>query len=570
MTASATDEPEHTAAAQLKAEGNTRFRAKDYTGAYTKFTEAIRHCSSSSSALNAVLHCNRSACSLALGRFLDAYADANRATELDPGYAKAWARRAAAQAGSPTATPNVIYSLERALACLPEGDTSPAVQKQRAEYAALLASVPQAQRKLEEECAVRARPWQERLALADPARLPWKLAAAALPQLRQDGRWNSSAWLISYARSKFERGFELMKDLKVTPSSSGPNSYSELYEHAQTGAVEHLTNALLVDRRAMNYIDDPAFMTLLAPQMRFERVHFKGWANGGSQTVIEEATRRYEEGGLTAVRDALDITVRCWILQGWFDETFIGSMDHTLDYYTCALEVLQWGIRHWEDEEIEARGLIFQDAMIRAVKLLRLRALSRAYVSQPDRKPTQLLEEMRAGSDELLKVLFEERRTPLNEAENALFLGFVRYQLAEALSLGAFCSHHLGMQARVAYGMNHRTVVDAYTTAAVGYLRAADVYPLDDEHHLWALHCAWNILYDVGRPAGQLIDILDRMHDTLPRMNDIWDVALETGMREREAAFDKDMQQRASFVEDLANGRLTRGQSIMRGPSGPG
>lgn len=50
-------------AAELKEKGNKLFVAKDYTAAYYKYSEAIEL-----DANNAVLHANRAACSLVIGK----------------------------------------------------------------------------------------------------------------------------------------------------------------------------------------------------------------------------------------------------------------------------------------------------------------------------------------------------------------------------------------------------------------------------------------------------------------------------------------------------------------------
>ena len=118
-------------AEQLKTEGNALFVKNDFTGAYQKYTEAIKH-----DKKNAILYCNRAACAFGLNRYRDP--DSTRhevssrihlvvpgssipapmrlrfvqitdnilvvltsslvqATELDPSYAKAWSRLAQAQ-----------------------------------------------------------------------------------------------------------------------------------------------------------------------------------------------------------------------------------------------------------------------------------------------------------------------------------------------------------------------------------------------------------------------------------------------------------------------------------------
>ena len=48
---------------KLKAEGNALFAKNDFPEAYKKYTEALRHDDK-----NAILYCNRAACSLGLNR----------------------------------------------------------------------------------------------------------------------------------------------------------------------------------------------------------------------------------------------------------------------------------------------------------------------------------------------------------------------------------------------------------------------------------------------------------------------------------------------------------------------
>ena len=49
---------------RLKGEGNALFAKDDFTGAYEKYTEALKHDDK-----NAVLYCNRAACCLRLNRY---------------------------------------------------------------------------------------------------------------------------------------------------------------------------------------------------------------------------------------------------------------------------------------------------------------------------------------------------------------------------------------------------------------------------------------------------------------------------------------------------------------------
>lgn len=118
-------------AARFKAEGNALFQKNQFGAAYVLYTQAIKHDSQ-----NAILYCNRAACSLGLSRYCSTssylinmtltlcsqiprrvhrcYAGectmtiighvkvliTPQATKIDSTYAKAWARLAAASAVS--------------------------------------------------------------------------------------------------------------------------------------------------------------------------------------------------------------------------------------------------------------------------------------------------------------------------------------------------------------------------------------------------------------------------------------------------------------------------------------
>ncbi|EGN98798.1 hypothetical protein SERLA73DRAFT_24460, partial [Serpula lacrymans var. lacrymans S7.3] len=119
-------------ASSLKDAGNALFVKKDYAAAYAKYTEAIAVDSE-----NAVLYANRSACGLAMKRYLDGFSDAKKATEIDPTYAKAWGRLATAQDALESYTSS-IESWKRAIQALPETNLSPAQDQQKKECTAAL------------------------------------------------------------------------------------------------------------------------------------------------------------------------------------------------------------------------------------------------------------------------------------------------------------------------------------------------------------------------------------------------------------------------------------------------
>lgn len=64
--------PSPSQADRLKAKGNTLFAKKDFAGAYTKYTEALKYDDK-----NPVLYSNRAACLLGLNRYACAPTEAS-------------------------------------------------------------------------------------------------------------------------------------------------------------------------------------------------------------------------------------------------------------------------------------------------------------------------------------------------------------------------------------------------------------------------------------------------------------------------------------------------------------
>ena len=68
----------------------------------------------------------------------------------------------------------------------------------------------------------------------------------------------------------------------------------------------------------------------------------------------------------------LNLVFRAWILRAFMEGALKNNMGASLDFYTSALEVLQWGSTEWKDIPYDQRGSIFQPTFIRGVKCLRL------------------------------------------------------------------------------------------------------------------------------------------------------------------------------------------------------
>jgi hypothetical protein len=129
--------------------------------------------------------------------------------ELDPGYAKGWARLAVAQqVDIPYLTNSVswltlyqalgnvpasIESWEKAIAALPERP-NPAEQRHKAQYEAALEAAHKGQLKFER----RSKKDHNVLEIYDTGDMPWDIAARMMSQWERGGNIDttSSAWLI--------------------------------------------------------------------------------------------------------------------------------------------------------------------------------------------------------------------------------------------------------------------------------------------------------------------------------------------------------------------------------------
>lgn len=74
---------------------------------------------------------------------------------------------------------------------------------------------------------------------------------------------------------------------------------------------------------------------------------------------------------------------RAWIMRAFLQDNFANGTEAALDFYTSALEVLQWGNALWTGVSPEEKGAIFRDSFIRGVKVLRLDAFIKVEQHRP-------------------------------------------------------------------------------------------------------------------------------------------------------------------------------------------
>ncbi|KAM5532752.1 hypothetical protein V8D89_013549 [Ganoderma adspersum] len=520
-------------AEQLKTEGNALFVNNDFTGAYQKYTEAIKH-----DKKNAILYCNRAACAFGLNRFIDSCTDATTATELDPSYAKAWSRLAQAQT-SLHRPDQTVRSWKRAVAALPVENLTPAQKKQRDNYASELAVV---QAKVADLEANPRKP-KDVVTMNRPEQLPWNRAAALIPGLQATQQWNSSAWVISKAYLEWQDGIENMKLGRVVWNPAGAPAGAQGY-FGHLGVLVGLTNALLSDDRVF-HITDTNFIDQYNRQIMFEMTQARAWGDSGARKVMEQIPARLRIGGWDAVRPAISITVRAWITRGFMEDKFKNNIETALEFYTSALDVLQWGKELWKDVSFDDKGAVFRETFMRGIKCMRLEAFIGAYYKHPGENSKFPLQEILAGADALLAELAGAPEEPglLNTEDIAFYLSFFQYPRGQAHATRGFYLHHKAIIKRKKEGLTQELVAD-HMQSSSEYLKAASCYPPDDEKHAWYIHIAFTVQNEVGGPVPYLLMIVNKLHDAIPRMKPIWEfsadaksgahAALATTMKVRE------------------------------------
>ncbi|KAH9891072.1 hypothetical protein C8Q73DRAFT_734877 [Cubamyces lactineus] len=525
-------------AERLKAEGNALFVQRNFAGAYKKFTEALQHDDK-----NAILYCNRAACSLGINRYLEAYTDANEATELSSTYAKAWSRLAAASAGLGKSD-EAISHWKRALAVLPVENLSATEQKQKEQYTADLKIAIARQ-----AASDRHKPAQVIVKDADS---PWNRAVPILQSLPTPPDWSSSAWIILSARQSWVYGCEAMNQLRSFTTSSGTGCFGI------KGTIASFSNALLQDPRAFS-IADKEFFDKYNQQVIFEITETRAWSNGSSSTVMRDAPKRLREEGWNATRPALAVTVRGWIMRAFLQSNLSPDVQAALDFYTSAIEVLSWGIDLWKDVPNSEKGSIFQASFLRGVKCLRLDAMLQAYNDKPHLQTQSFLDEILRGAQNLIDDLAAAPMEPPTETGlYGHYLSFARYPMAQAHSLIGFCRSRAAME----FPKNSAESLASLRAAAESYAQAAEYIPIDDEKHVSYLHYSFDCLLEAGSPASQLAAILNRIHEAIPIMRRIWQFSADASPRD--ARLNDNMRMRDRLLARMQNGTLQADTVVSR------
>ncbi|EGO24395.1 hypothetical protein SERLADRAFT_438006 [Serpula lacrymans var. lacrymans S7.9] len=514
---------------QLKDAGNTLYLKKDYIGAYAKYTEAIVVDGD-----NAVLYANRSACCLAIEKYLDAAEDAQKATSLNPYYPKAWARFASAQAALLRYQGSVI-SWERALDALPRQHLSAAELKQKHEFEEGLRSAKLCLAIVNERGAPEG---SIKIHKPDQEKLPWRIAQRILPRMRrrnQEEASKSSAWVIAMAWEEFGEGVKLMRQLKTTPREG-----QQFLSEGTSGVLPLLTNGILRDRRVF-HISGARWFDDYNKQLDFEVKVTKAWPTLSPQQVLYQAKRGLRQKGWDEVRPAISTTIRAWVMLGLLD-SLVGRAHHVaLEHFRKVIEVLELGRVYWKTVPKEQRGSIFDDAFIRGIH---------AYSKDPGLNSKFQLALLFQEADDLIKETRADHYLPEMPYDPGFLSSFYIYPIGAGLAAKGF--YHAQM---AEYVTTREEILDHSHKAAQFYLESANTYPQDDENHAWYLRCAVEYMWKCGTELRVTLVVLKRMREAIPKMKEIWGF-VETGKMEELQMF---VDAEEMLLKEVDRGKVTLG-----------
>ncbi|KAJ3891677.1 hypothetical protein GG344DRAFT_46856 [Lentinula edodes] len=481
---------------KLKQEGNAFFIQKSYIHAAEKYTEALKIDKD-----NAILYSNRSACRLNLKAYLDASADARKATEIDPGFSKAYARLATAQ-DALREPHRSIEAWQKALNTLPKENLTSAQLSQKSEYTKGLASAKQSLKNLEASIgqdALRINSYE-----VDP---PWICAQKMIPQLVEANDYKSSAWALMLAYNDFSEGVRRTFEAR-TEGSRRQQSVS---------ALAYISNGILADPRIF-HISDNAFIRKYNEQVIGEAQIHRAWTQGGPDLIKQEVLKRLDEEGWHTTAPALKVTVRAWIIQGFVQGGLYRNHIGHLEYMSRAIDIIKWGRELFKDVQKDVRGAIFEATFLRGLQTLHLAAFLEVISND------EMLEAINQEADEVIAGV-DAATIPPRKCDPGFISAFYYHPKGHALSMKAIYhrerAHRMKAQPNL-FSSNLESISKNLRLASQYYVKAADCFGEDDENHALFLKAALEMMWSCKTSARNQLVVMERLRLAIPKMRQIW------------------------------------------------
>ncbi|KAJ6520220.1 hypothetical protein C8R45DRAFT_954328 [Mycena sanguinolenta] len=536
-----TDSSSQDRAQRLKLQGNGLHERGEHQAAYEKYSEAIKE-----DPENAVLFANRAATSLSMKEFLDAASDAEKATELDPTYAKAWARLASAAQGL-GAWEKCFAAWDSALACIPSQDLTAAQKALQA----------QLQDGIKASKAAKAKPPPPSRLVAVPTgrngstkQMPWARAAALEKKILASQK-DSSAIVLLYASRNFEKGVKSMKGT-VKRYIKG-----QLAVEGVPNAIEFMSNGILIDRRCF-YMDSRDWLNQFMEQLKFEGEYYQAWSKAGVKIVLEQVEGRLDKEGWSSVGPALCTTVRFWIMLGFLAGSN-GRHGVATEHFRNAVDLIEWGRNTWKDVSRSLRGDIFDLLFLRSVRRLFVASVM-DWVDADDPECDYTPQNVAKFAQDMIKELFQNTPEKTNEDQYhpdhpGHYAAAWTYTHADGLGVLGWFHLRLSKTAKTAEDQNIHLAA-----AARNYMEAAATYPDDDEFSVLFKSIALDALQRQGTPLRETLPVCKQIRAAIPAVRKIWEFSAMS--KRRDIALEEVLDWEWKSQRGLFEGRLTLSSQV--------
>ncbi|KAF7302664.1 TPR-REGION domain-containing protein [Mycena chlorophos] len=487
----------------LKKEGNVFFQKRDFKAAYQKYTEAINECEDQK--ILAVLYSNRSAASMSMKEYMDAIHDGQTSTKADPTFVKGYTRTGTAADAIGMFTIS-LRAWKAALECT----TDPLIKTD-------------CEAKIK---AVKAERERQEKALSNGG----NHEVISAHRASQDAPW--------------VRALRLMQQNRLPPGSSG-FVVREAYEE-YTAAVDTMRKTRMEMRQGQQAIVCEGKVTdlesmpntrwlTLTLQVQVE-VQGSGGFTCGPTELIKEVPERLKGSNWNAVRPALTITIRSWLLQACLDSKLMGRESTADEFFRRVIDVLVWGRRTYASVPRMERGAIFEITILNAVRRLRLQNLLAVY-SLKEGECGYSLDEIEEIAQELKTETDPNLRPGPSTVESPGFFAFWTYPRAEAISVLGWVHMRRGLEhlLRSEEAQDQETAeaalldsMKAFYKSYSLYVEAAELYPEDDQGQPYLLSVAFEALMRSHAPLRLTLPLARRISVAVTKASAIWELEMSS------------------------------------------
>ncbi|KAI0044095.1 hypothetical protein FA95DRAFT_1497648 [Auriscalpium vulgare] len=225
-----------------------------------------------------------------------------------------------------------------------------------------------------------------------------------------------------------------------------------------------------------------------------------------------------KQNGWNRVRPSVTITVRCLIVRGHMAMNMRRDYETAYTVFSKAQRIIEWGRTEWAGVSDDDRGTIFSDTFYASVASMALVAFEAVRRCACGRSRRFRREELIERADALIKHTLS---VPQPASMNSILrLAFVVYPEAQAHSTKglAFAKHVEYTQCADAEEKK------AYLRRAVDeYMKAAELYPTDEERHAQRLYDALMCLFRLRAPLRETWPLMERIWIATPDILELWE-----------------------------------------------